>query len=416
MLKKYAEEIRNYALFFLKWLIISSFIGIICGIVGTIFFHAIKIATQIRTNYFYIIFLLPIAGLLINFIYEIQNMKKGMDTNLVIKSIREEGEIPFKLSYTIFSATFLTHLFGGSAGREGAALQIGGGIGAALGHKLKLNDREIKMITMCGMSAVFSALFGTPITATVFSIEVITVGLFHYSALFPCLIAATIANGVAIFFHAVEPAYHITQYPSINIVNIIKISLIGFLCAMLAVVFCKVMHITAKKSAQYIKNRYIRIFIGGCVIVLLTIIIGNQDYNGAGGAVIEAAIEGRTVPYAFLLKILFTAITLGFGYKGGEIVPTLFIGSTFGCFIGPYLGLPASFTAAVCMIAMFCAVVNCPMSSLMLAIELFGSENLLLFAVALAISFLLSGYTGLYTGQKIAYSKFEPTFIDRHVK
>lgn len=409
------EIMKEYAKAFIKWVLISSVTGVICGFVGTAFHSAIGFATDTRSAHPWILFLLPVAGLIINFIYQSQHMEKDADTNLVIKSIRAEGAIPFKLTYSIFIGTILTHLFGGSAGREGAALQIGGGIGAAVGRKMKLNERDLRLITMCGMSAVFSALFSTPITATIFSIEVITVGLFQYSALVPCLMAAVIATGVAGLFHGEGTSYTIAEYPVLNPTSFVKVMILGILCALLSMLFCKIMHFTAHKLGELIKNRYLRVFAGGCIIIGLTLLVGNQDYNGAGSDIIDQAIAGNVAWYAFLLKMLFTAITLGSGYKGGEIVPTFFIGATFGCVVGPLIGLPASFSAAICMVGMFCGVVNCPISSILLGIELFSSQSLILFAAVCAISYMMSGSSGLYTGQKIAYSKIEPKFIDRNV-
>ena len=263
-------------------------------------------------------------------------------------------------------------------------------------------------MTMCGMSAVFSALFGTPLTATIFSMEVISVGIFQYSAFMPCLIASLISYGISKLLRVPEESYFLSVSPDLNFENCLRVILLAILLAILSILFCVVMHKTGALAKSKIKNAYFRAFLGGILILILTLLLGNQNYNGAGAAMIEQAIEGNANWYDFLLKLCFTAITLGFGFKGGEIVPSFFIGSTFGAFIAPFLGLPAPFCAAAGMIGVFCGAVNCPIASIILSIELFGSDNLLLFAIICSISYLLSGSFSLYSSQEIRYSKLRP--------
>ena len=185
------------------------------------------------------------------------------------------------------------------------------------------------------------------------------------------------------------------------------------LCAGIAVIFCWVNHKTPQIYAKYLPHPMVRAAVGGLIVIGLTLLVGTRDYNGAGMDVITRALAGQAVPYAFLLKILFTAITLGAGFKGGEIVPVFFTGATFGCVVGGLLGLPAGFGAALGMTAIFCGVTNCPLSSILLAFELFGGEGLALYALCIAVSYMLSGYYGLYSEQKILYSKLRPEFIDK---
>ncbi len=410
------QGLKKYYVTFLKWLLLSVVIGSICGIIGTAFFYCVSIATSVRQDNTWLIYFLPVAGLVIAFAYSKAGLKRDKGTNLVISSIRSSESVPLRMVALIFSSTTLTHLFGGSAGREGAALQIGGGIGTRIGKLAHLTEREMSVVTMCGMSAVFSALFGTPLTATIFSMEVISVGLMHYSALVPCLFASILAYEIAIFAGVEFEAYHLSNFPAQNVVTFGQVIIIGLICALVGVIFCEIMHKTGKLANLYIKNRYLLVFIGGLAIVILTKLLGCYDYNGAGSHIIQRAIEGEAVWYAFILKILFTAITLSCGFKGGEIVPTFFIGSTLGCVIAPLIGLPASFGAALGLIGMFCAVVNCPIASLILSVELFGTEGLLFFGIVCAVSYMMSGTYSLYSSQKIMYSKLEPEFINRKAK
>lgn len=405
----------EYLTVFLNWTFLSCFVGVAAGLIGVAFFNAISQVTDIRRENPWLIFLLPFVGLFIVFLYRIMDMKKDPGTNIMITAILEHDlKLPHRLALLIFISTVLTHLFGGSAGREGASLQIGGCIGSAVGRLFHLEEQDQKLITMCGMSALFSAVFGTPITATVFVIEFISVGVMHYSALVPCLTSAYIAKLIANAFSVKGEAYVITETVPFDLAACGKVLLVGALCAVIGILFCWILHRTSHLLHDHIKNDYFRIFIGGTMVALGTVLLGTTDYNGAGAQVIEHAIAGQAVWYAFLLKILFTAVTLGSGYKGGEIVPSFFIGATMGCVIGPLLGLPASLVAGLAMVGVFCAVVNCPLASIILSVELFGSENIAFFAIVCVVSYMLSGPFSLYSSQRLLYSKLRLEYIDQH--
>lgn len=400
----------------LKWAIFSLITGVVCGLIGTVFHHLVETATELRTKNDNLIFLAPFIGLLITLLYRKSHMTNDGGTNTVISSIRSSEKIPFKMTPLIFISTILTHLCGGSSGREGAALQIGGSMGSYIGNLLKLEEKDLHIITMCGMSAVFAALFGTPITATVFSMEVISVGVMYYVAFIPCISSSIIAYLIAGKFGMVPVRFSLTHLPGITISSLLQVGCLAALCAGLSILFCITIHRITHLYQFFCPNQYLRSFMGGCLIILCTILWGCHDYNGAGMNIIEDAIAGTAKPEAFFIKMLFTAITLGAGFKGGEIVPTFFIGSTFGNVAGKLLGLSPSFGAAIGLISLFCGVVNCPIASLLLSIELFGSEGLILFTLACAVSYTLSGYYGLYSSQKIVYSKLHPTYINRNTQ
>lgn len=414
--KKAVDGVKRYLFTFIKWTFLAVVIGVVCGCIGTVFHICVEKATEIRTENSWIIFLLPFAGLFIVFLYTKTNQENDKGTNLVIESVRSAEKIPAIMAPLIFIATFLTHLFGGSAGREGAALQIGGSVAATIGRGCKMKEDDIRVITMCGMSAMFAALFGTPLTAAVFAMEVISVGVIYYTALVPCSFAAVVGTLVAKKFGIAPVAYKIANYPNVNTKTIISVAILALLCALVSIVFCITMAYTGKMYKKYIKNQYLRAFVGGVIVVLLTVMVGTHDYNGAGMNIVEKAINGKAANTAFIMKIIFTAVTLGAGFRGGEIVPTFFIGATFGCVVGPIIGLNPGFAAAVGIVAMFCSVVNCPLASMILSIELFSSSDVILFAIACAVSYMMSGYYGLYSSQKIMYSKLAPNFINRNAK
>ncbi len=271
---------------------------------------------------------------------------------------------------------------------------------------------------MCGMSGVFAALFGTPLTACFFAMEVISVGVIYYVGLVPCLGSALVAYKVSLLFKMAPVRFDISRFvPPLELTSLLQVGVLSALCAVVSILFCMTMKYTHDKMKMHFSNSYLKAFAGGVVIVLLTVIIGTYDYNGAGMAVIERAlVQGKADWYDFIFKIIFTAVTIGSGFKGGEIVPTLFIGSAFGCAAAPLLGMEPQFGAAVGIAALFCGVVNCPAASIFLSLEMFGSEGLLLFAAASGVSYMLSGYYGLYSSQKIMYSKLKPEYINVNAK
>ena len=403
--KKQVKKTGKYYLYFLRWVVIAIILGIVGGVVGSVFHHCIDEVTHFRGEFSWLLYLLPLVGLLIVFIYRKAGFENDPGTNWVFISTQTEDTVPLRMLPLIFVSTILTHLTGGSAGREGAALQVGGSLGSVLGKMLKFRYEDINVTILCGMAAVFSAMFGTPVAAAVFSMEVVVVGAIQYAALVPCIVAAVVAKYVAGLMGSKETIYAVALNIPITPELLFKTIVLGVLCGILSIAFCVLMHKTSHWLAKLMPNPYIRAFVGGLVIVALTLLIGNTDYNGAGTHMIEQSFGGRVVWYAFILKMIFTAITIGSGFKGGEIVPTLFIGATFGCVVGPLLGLPGSLAAAVAMIAMFCGVVNAPLASIFLGVEMFGTGEIVLFAIVCAISYVCSGYYSLYSSQTIVQDK-----------
>ncbi len=405
-----------YVKIFIKWFAIAVLVGVLCGLVGSAFHHCVDWATHMQKENGWLLYLLPVAGVVIVFLYKMLGMEKDGGTNMIISSIRSSEKVPILMAPLIFIGTVLTHLCGGSSGREGAALQIGGSMGAFIGRCLRMDEKELHIITMCGMSAVFTALFGTPLTATIFSMEVISVGVIYYMAFVPCLTASLTALAIARYFNVAPVKFTLTNIPELTIITVGKIVVVAALCAVCSILFIVCVHKAGKLYKEKLPNKYVRIIVGGILVIALTMLVGVRDYNGAGMDIVTNAIAGNAKPTAFLFKIIFTAVTLGAGFKGGEIVPTFFIGATFGNLMGGLVGFDPGFGAALGLVALFCGVVNCPITSIILSIELFGSEGLLLFAIAASISYMLSGYYSLYTSQKIVYSKLHPDYINADTK
>lgn len=397
-----------------KWVVFSLISGLLIGIVGTVFSLAMSFVTATRLAYPWMIYFLPIGGLVIVGSYYLLKSENHAGTNLVLSAIHSGDSLPVRTAPLIFVSTIITHMFGGSAGREGAALQLGGSLGSGIGQLLHLDSKDKNVMIMCGMSAAFSALFGTPVAAAVFSMEVVSVGIMHYSALVPCVIAALVAQGVASMAGISPETFVIAEVPDFTVFSAIKISFLAILCALVSILFCVTLHGTEHLYKKYIKNPFIRVAVGGCIVIVLTLLVGNQTYNGAGMDFIERCMEEATVrPEAFLLKIIFTAATLCAGFKGGEIVPSFFTGAAFGCLFGSLLGFSPTLCTAVGMTAVFCGVTNCPITSLLISFELFGYAGVPYFLLSIAFSYMVSGYFGLYHSQKIMYSKYKTNYINR---
>ncbi len=406
MFQKKLKEILYYARAFVAWAAMSAAVGAVCGLVGGAFAIAVEKATHLRQATPWLPLMMPVAGLVIALIYRGLRLPLSIGTDAIISSVRTQEEVPLRLVPAIFLGTALTHLTGGSAGREGAALQLGGSIGAAMGRAVKRGSDTRRIFELCGMAALFSAVFGTPVAATVFVIEIIEIGRFHSRALLPCLVSALTAQVVALAIGAPLEAFPLEQgLTSVAGVTLIQAGGVGVACAVVASIFCQVMHVSGKTLRKIFPNDYLRVALGGLIVTLLAWKLGTTDYQGGGMHVILDALKGHARPEAFAMKILFTALTLGMGFKGGEIVPSFFIGATLGCLVAPLLGLPAALGAGLGLIGMFCGVTNGALASMVLSVELFGAEYLPLFAVVVAVSYALSGHVSLYHVQTFSEPK-----------
>jgi len=373
---------------------------------GSALFYFVQWANDLRGRHNWLLLFLPVAGLLIVKIYHMFDIEEDRGPDLIFDSVRNAQEIPFTITVVSFLSTVFTHLFGGSAGRVGVAIQMGGSIASNLSKIFKLNPKDRSLFIMCGMAGLISALFGTPLMAAFLSMEVISIGVIYYAALLPCILTSLTAYFVAEIMNVPPMRYSLTVIPELNWISVTQIGFFAIGCAIVSILFCGAMKLWGENMKKYVENQYIRILIGSGVVIILTLITGNQNYNGSSAFLLEQAIVyGQTHPYDFLLKIIFTAVTLQSGYKGGAVFPALVIGATFGCTFGWWLGLPVEFAAAIGMVAVLCGSVNCPIASIFFGIEVFGGGGIALLAIACAISFVFSGYFTVFPGQQFVYSK-----------
>lgn len=399
---------------FFLWVLLSLVLGVATGVVGALFHKTIAYVTLVRTENSFLIYFLPLSGIVITALYSLSRDK--LTTNAVIASIREEkGVSPWMVPF-IFIGTALTHLTGGSAGREGAALQIGGGMGSAFGKMIKASPEMTGVLTVAGMAGAFSAIFTTPVTAAVFAIEVVTVGHMRYFQLMPAIITSTTAYIITRIMGNARLYYGSVAFPECDVKPLIYVFVIAITVSLMSSLFCIVLHKTEKFMADKIKNAYLRAALGGAAVVLLTVLMRTTVFSGAGMDTIALMLSGDKEKIAallsgflalsFLIKTVMTALTIGSGFKGGEIVPAFFTGTTLGALLGIIFGIDPSFAAALGMLGMFSGITNCPMASIILGCELFGADGMIYYTLTVAVGFIMSGRFGLYESQRLVYKKY----------
>ena len=412
---KWLDKLRHperYLWIFFKWGLLGIAIGALGGLIGAGFHHALHFVTGVRAANNWLIFLLPLGGLATMAIYRLKPLRKNRGTNEIIDAVLDEKSVSPLVAPAMLVSTAITHLLGGSAGREGAALQIGGSVASTLGRALRLNDDDRTVLTMSGMSAVFAGLFGTPLTACLFTMEFEAVGTIFTPALLPCFLAAFVASQVAGLL-GVHAEGAVIPTVTFNLGAAWRILVLAVAVAVLGIAMCWLFHKAEHLAHRFLPNSFLRIAVGGTVILGLTLLVGDHRFNGAGMDMALAAVEGQADWYSFLLKMLFTALTIAAGFKGGEIVPTFCVGATFGCVLGGALGLDPGVAAALGLIGLFCCVTNSPLASIVLSIEMFGGGNLHIFSLMCVIGFVLSGRSGLYVSQLLRFSKTSTTGICR---
>jgi len=391
---------------FLKWVFISTIVGTLTGIAGTLFLKSLELATNLRITNPWLLFLLPIGGAFVSFVYSKYGKNSLKGNNLIIDKINENGDnIPLRMAPLVFLGTFITHLLGGSAGREGTGVQIGASISDGVGRLFRLDKIDTKIILMCGISSGFSSVFGTPLAGTIFGLEIATLGTMNYSGLIPCFTAAFVGNLVTEILGIHHSHYNILGIPDITYTVVLKVIFAAILFGLISKLFSELTHKLKEIFSTTFENASVKSAVGGIIIIVLTYIIGTRDYLGLSIPLITDSFTGQVSPFAFLNKIIFTTLTLGSGFQGGEVTPLFVIGSTFGNALSNILNISPSFLACLGLIGVFSGATNSPITSFILGIEMFGSQGCQYMFMACAISYLFSGHSGIYISQKISTSK-----------
>lgn len=405
------------------WFVRIAPVSIIIGLLVALFLWVLDVVTQTRWNHPWLLALLPLAGVVIVLLYKVVGKRADAGNNLILDEIHMPGGgVPLRMSPLIILTTLITHLFGGSAGREGTAVQVGGSISALFARWFQLRHEEKRILLMSGMAAGFGAVFGTPVTGAIFALEVLTIGRIKYDALLPCLMASvlahltTMATGISHTSYAIATMQaHQFSVPflSVNLVLMAKVLAAGAIFGLCSYLFSELTHLIKTKCQHYIHSPLLVPIAGGISVVGISYAVGSWDYLGlgvttpdVGGVSIVSAFKADGAEYwSWILKLLLTAITIGTGFQGGEVTPLFFIGATLGNSLAVMTGAPIDLFAALGFIAVFAGATNTPIACTLMGIELFGAEYTLYYAVACFTAYYFSGHTGIYGSQRVAVNK-----------
>lgn len=414
--KREIKKAKNRFTDLFEWLLYAAIIGAVVGLVGTAFNRCLEFATGFRTGHRWMIWFMPLAAPVIIFMYRKAGVEHPRGTNRIIKAAKGDKEgVALRAVPLIFVSTVLSHLTGASVGREGAALQIGGAIASFTGRKIHLSHLDNRTLIQCGMAAGFSSLFGAPLAAAVFAMEIVSSEI-HYTAMFPVLLSSLISWTISSKLGSEGEHFAVSGAPELGIYSIAKVILFGLLIAALSIFFIELFHFIGDLARNRFNNQYVRALVCSGAALIISVCFPSGEFNGAGIDIIDRALSGDAEWYAFLIKMLLSIICAVGGFKGGEIVPSFYIGATFGCIVGPVLGLDPGFAGGLGMVSFFCSVTNCPIAAMVLAYEMFGGSGLMLVALCCAIAYMMSGKYSLYEEQIFQHPKFgyeeEPDFDD----
>lgn len=410
-----SSELFSALRYLLRWVPVSLLVGVMAGSASSLLLWSLVVATDLRERHRWLIALLPLAGLFVGWMYWRFGTEVEAGNNLILEEIHAEVQdetlhpqriIPVRMTPLILLGTFLTHLFGGSAGREGTAIQTGASLADQLARPFRMSPVERRVLLMSGISAGFASVFGTPLAGAVFGLEVLAFGRLSYSAIAPCFLAAFLGDFATHAWGTHHTLYRVAQVPSLNGKGLLLASLAGAVFGLVGMAFGRLTHAIGHLFKSRIAWPPLRPFIGGILVALAVLASGTTRYIGLGIPTIVEAFQGRQPPFQFAWKFLFTALTLGAGFKGGEVTPLFFIGATLGNALSYVLALPPSLLAGMGFVAVFAGAANTPIASTLMAFELFGAEAGAYAGIACVFSYLFSGHAGIYTSQRVGSSKY----------
>lgn len=400
---RFEEVVFGYCL---KWLVLTAVTGGLIGSASALLLYSLAWATEYRESHVWIIGLLPLAGLFIGLMYHYLAGTAARGNNFLIEEIRTSRNIiPFKMAPLVYIGTVLTHLFGGSAGREGTGVQMGGAIADFLSRFFKMHPYDRKIMVQIGIGAGFASVFGTPLAGAVFALEVIVVGRMRYDAILPIFLSAFFAHYACHAWGVEHTVYTMSEVPGLNIQTLLWVLLASLLFGLTAMLFSRSIGFWSGLAKKYVPYAPFCPLLGGICIALCVWLMGTTKYIGLGVPVIVSSFTEVQMWYDFLLKLLLTTFTIGVGFKGGEVTPLFFVGATLGSALSALLPLPVSFLAGLGFVAVFAGATNTPIACTLMGIELFGIEAGIYLGIACVAAYLFSGHTGIYTSQVVGSPK-----------
>jgi H+/Cl- antiporter ClcA len=394
----------------LRWLPIAAAVGVMAGTASAVLLISLEWATDIRNQHVWMIALLPIAGLAVGLLYWYVGGSVEAGNNLILEEVHDPNEvIPIRMTPLVLLGTIVTHLFGGSAGREGTAIQTGASLADQLSRPLRLKPHDRRILLMMGISAGFASVFGTPLAGAIFGIEVLAIGSISYDAIAPCVLAAFLGELTTRAWGVHHTLYTVTDVPGMSVRGLLAAMVAGVAFGLMAMLFAKTTHAIKHLGQRLIPWAPVRPFVGGALVASIVFSIGTTHtarFLGLGIPEIVAAFHQQLPPYDFAVKSLLTSLTLGTGFKGGEVTPLFFIGATMGNALSHILPLPASLLAGMGFVAVFAGAANTPIASTLMAVELFGAEVGAFAGIASILSYLFSGHSGIYTAQRVGRTKY----------
>lgn len=397
-----------------RWVPVASYAGVMAGIASAVLLASLTLATNLRETHPWLILLLAPAGLLVGLMYKYFGKSVEGGNNLILEQVHDpQDAIPLRMTPLILIGTFVSHMFGGSAGREGTAIQTGASLADQLARPLRMSPADRRILLMAGISAGFASIFGTPLAGAVFGIEVLAIGKLNYDAIAPCFLAGFIGDLTTRFIAHYLPGVHhsiyrVTEVPLLSIETIIYAGIAGMAFGLVGMAFAKVTHFISHTARHFIAHSELRPVAGGLIVTCAVFGFGLSHvsrYIGLGLPTISAAFQTKVPAYDFIGKFLFTSVTLGTGFKGGEVTPLFYIGSTLGNSLSHVLPLPPSLLAGMGLTAVFAGAANTPLASTFMAFELFGAEAGAYAGIACVVSYLFSGHAGIYSSQRVGKSK-----------